>query len=76
MSDRLALGALQETPGPLRVSGWDDSDVAREHELTTVAQSMREQGSACATAALGDPAPDHHDAWQLVRRASTSGAPQ
>ena len=75
MSDRLALGALQETPGLLRVSGWDDSDVAREHELTTVAQSMRDQGSACATAALGDPAPDHHDAWQLVRRASTSGSP-
>jgi DNA-binding LacI/PurR family transcriptional regulator len=73
MSDLLALGALREAPGPLRVSGWDDSDVAREHQLTTVAQSMREQGSACATAALGDPAPDHRDAWRLVRRASTGG---
>jgi DNA-binding LacI/PurR family transcriptional regulator len=73
MSDLLALGALREAPGPLRVSGWDDSDVAREHRLTTVAQSMREQGSACATAALGDPAPDHRDAWRLVRRASTGG---
>jgi DNA-binding LacI/PurR family transcriptional regulator len=73
MSDLLALGARREATGPLRVSGWDDSDVAREHQLTTVAQSMREQGSACATAALGDPAPDHRHAWRLVRRASTGG---
>jgi DNA-binding LacI/PurR family transcriptional regulator len=71
MSDLLALGVLGTTSTPLRVSGWDDSDVAREHRLTTVAQSMREQGAACAVAALGGPAPDHHDAWQLVRRAST-----
>ncbi len=71
MSDVLALGARRSTSGSLRVSGWDDSDVARDHQLTTVAQSLREQGSACATAALGDPAPDHRDAWRLVRRAST-----
>jgi DNA-binding LacI/PurR family transcriptional regulator len=71
MSDLLALGALREVNGPLRVSGFDDSDVARQNELTTVAQSMREQGAACATAALGDPAPDHRDAWRLVRRSST-----
>jgi DNA-binding LacI/PurR family transcriptional regulator len=71
MGDQLALGALREAPGRLRVSGWDDSDVAREHNLTTVAQSLREQGAACATAALGEPAPDHRDAWRLVRRAST-----
>lgn len=71
MSDQLALGALREATGPLRLSGWDDSAVARDHQLTTVAQSMREQGSACATAALGEPAPDHRDAWQLIRRAST-----
>jgi len=48
MSDLLALGARREATGPPRVGGWDDSDVAREHELTTVAQSMREQGAACA----------------------------
>lgn len=71
MSDKLALGALHEASGPLRVSGWDDSDAAREHNLTTVAQSLREQGAACATAALGDPAPDHRHTWRLVRRAST-----
>ncbi|MFC0508946.1 LacI family DNA-binding transcriptional regulator [Micromonospora costi] len=72
MSDQLALGALREATGPLRVSGWDDSDVARQHDLTTVAQSLREQGAACATAALGDPVPDHRDAWRLVRRGSTA----
>lgn len=47
MSDQLALGALREAAGQLRVSGWDDSDVTREHRLTTVAQSLREQGAAC-----------------------------
>ena len=73
MSDLLALGARREATGPPRVGGWDDSDVAREHELTTVAQSMREQGAACAAAALGDEAADHDDAWRLVRRASTGG---
>ena len=71
MSDQLAVGALEAIPGTVRISGWDDSDAARERELTTVAQSLREQGVACATAALGDPAPDHRDAWRVVRRAST-----
>ncbi len=71
MSDQLALGARLESTGPLRLGGWDDSDIAREHQFTTVAQSLRAQGSACAAAALGDPASDHRDAWQLVRRAST-----
>jgi len=73
MSDLLALGALREAGRPLRISGWDDSAIAGEHDLTTVAQSLREQGAACATAALGDQAPDHRDAWRLVRRASTGG---
>jgi DNA-binding LacI/PurR family transcriptional regulator len=75
MSDQLALGAFRGTGGRLRVSGWDDSDVARENQFTTVAQSLREQGAACAAAALGDPAPDHRDAWRLVRRASTGVQP-
>jgi len=73
MGDRLALAAVREATGPLRVSGWDDSDIARQHGLTTVAQSLREQGAACATAALGGPAADHRAAWRLVRRASTGG---
>jgi DNA-binding LacI/PurR family transcriptional regulator len=71
MGDKLALAALREAGRPLRVSGWDDSAIARDNDLTTVAQSLREQGAACAAAALGDPAPDHRDSWHLVRRAST-----
>jgi hypothetical protein len=55
MSDELALGAMRVTTGPLRVTGWDDSEIAAEHQLTTMAQFIREQGSACATAALGEP---------------------
>jgi DNA-binding LacI/PurR family transcriptional regulator len=73
MGDGLALGALREAAGPLRVSGWDDSAIAREHGLTTVRQSLREQGAACATAALGDSVLDHRNAWSLVRRATTGG---
>ena len=73
MGDQLALGAYREATGPLRVSGFDDSDIARAHQITTVAQSMRDQGASCASAALGDPAPDHRDAWRLVRRSSTAG---
>jgi hypothetical protein len=37
----------------LTVTGRDDSAAVHEHGLTTVAQSLREQGAACATAALG-----------------------
>ena len=73
MGDQLAVAAQQE--GAHRVSGWDDSGAAKQHDLTTVYQSLREQGSACATAALGGSAPDHRDAWHVVRRASTGPAP-
>ncbi|MGK5682524.1 LacI family DNA-binding transcriptional regulator [Actinoplanes sp. URMC 104] len=72
MNDPLALAALREAPGPVRVSGFDDAAPAAEHGLTTVAQSLREQGAACAAAALGDPAPDHRNSWRLIRRASTT----
>jgi DNA-binding LacI/PurR family transcriptional regulator len=75
MSDRLALGALQASAEPVRVSGWDDSEVARRHQLTTVAQSMRDQGAACALTALGKQAPGYRDAWRVVRRASTEHDP-
>lgn len=73
MSDRLAVSALDEAGRELRVSGWDDSAVAAERGLTTVAQSLREQGAACATAALGEPVPSFRDAWRVIRRASTGG---
>jgi DNA-binding LacI/PurR family transcriptional regulator len=78
MSDELAAGVLTalrdaglDVPGTVAVSGWDDSDTARRLGLTTVAQSLRAQGLACAHYVLdgrrGLPEPD----WQLVRRGST-----
>jgi DNA-binding LacI/PurR family transcriptional regulator len=81
MSDQLAAGVLRAAraaglavPGDLAVTGWDDAAVAAPLGLTTVAQSLREQGAACALAALGEqPAPGHEPAasWSLVRRGST-----
>jgi DNA-binding LacI/PurR family transcriptional regulator len=78
MSDQLAVGvmrALQEAglsaPGDVAVTGWDDQPVAAELGLTTVAQSLREQGAMCARAALGEEIPSEGAPWSLVRRRST-----
>lgn len=80
MSDELALGVLRaaadlgrRVPEDVAVSGWDDTTAAASAGLTTVAQSLRDQGDRCARLALGQ-APDDQDprcAWQLVRRSST-----
>jgi DNA-binding LacI/PurR family transcriptional regulator len=79
MSDELALGALRATaraglavPGAVAVTGWDDSDAAAPAGLTTVAQSLREQGARCARVALGrsTEAPAREE-WQVVVRATT-----
>lgn len=83
MSDELALGALRAVartgravPDDVAVTGWDDSDAAAPAGLTTLAQSLRDQGGRCARIALGraDPStaaePPH---WEVVRRASTRG---
>ncbi|GAA2860623.1 LacI family DNA-binding transcriptional regulator [Streptosporangium fragile] len=81
MSDELALGTLRaaarlglSVPGDLTLSGWDDTDAAAPAGLTTIAQSLRDQGARCARTALGHPAPGDRDtevAWRLVRRVST-----
>lgn len=78
MSDELALSALHlaadrglTVPDQLAITGWDDSEPARRFGLTTVAQSLREQGERCARLALGDPVPTANPTWELVRRAST-----
>src|SRR4051812_14874832 len=79
MSDELALGALRAAaragravPGAVAVTGWDDSDAAAPAGLTTLAQSLREQGARCARVALGlsaaDPAPEQ---WRVVVRETT-----
>ncbi|WP_197029113.1 LacI family DNA-binding transcriptional regulator [Blastococcus sp. URHD0036] len=78
MSDELALGALRaaagagvDVPADLAVTGWDDGDAAAAVGLTTVSQSLREQGALCARIALGGPAPGTPPAWQVVVRSTT-----
>ena len=79
MSDELALGALRAAaraglrlPDDLTLTGWDDSDAAADAGLTTLAQSLRDQGAHCARVALGRPthaSPQHQ--WHIVTRATT-----
>jgi DNA-binding LacI/PurR family transcriptional regulator len=81
MSDELALGAMRAAaaagaaiPDALAVTGWDDSDAAKPAGLTTVAQSLRDQGTRCARLALGHRdtvANDAADDWRVVVREST-----
>ncbi|KGH46490.1 LacI family transcriptional regulator [Modestobacter caceresii] len=70
MSDELALGALDAPfldASRFAVTGWDDSPTAPR--LTTVAQSLRDQGSQCARLVLGDP-PGPPPAWEVITRES------
>jgi DNA-binding LacI/PurR family transcriptional regulator len=78
MSDRQAAGVVRAAgaagrviPDELAVTGWDDAAVAAELGLTTVAQSLREQGAACARAALGQQPSPSSAPWSIVRRGST-----
>jgi DNA-binding LacI/PurR family transcriptional regulator len=78
MGDQLAAGVVRAAgaaglsiPADLAVTGWDDAAVAAELGLTTVAQSLRDQGAACAHAALGEASDPHTSAWTVVRRGST-----
>jgi DNA-binding LacI/PurR family transcriptional regulator len=78
MSDELASGVIRavrasgrRVPGDVAVTGWDDGPPASRLGLTTIAQSLREQGAACAHAALGQAARSPAAAWSLVRRGST-----
>ncbi len=80
MSDELALGALlaasrtgRTVPGNVAITGWDDSDAAAPAGLTTLRQSLRDQGRRCARIALGHPQPAGQDppSWQVIPRAST-----
>ncbi|MEY9840903.1 hypothetical protein [Streptacidiphilus sp. EB103A] len=58
-------------PDDIAVTGWDDGAVAAELGLTTVAQSLRDQGTACAHLALGDNLAASPASWSVVRRGST-----
>jgi DNA-binding LacI/PurR family transcriptional regulator len=57
-------------PGDLAVAGWDDDPDAEREGLTTIAQSLFDQGRSCALIALGQRAPG--DAvWTATVRTST-----
>jgi DNA-binding LacI/PurR family transcriptional regulator len=78
MSDQQAAGVVRAVhaagrviPDDVAVTGWDDAPLAGQLGLTTVAQSLREQGTACAQAALGQRPTGHSSRWSLVRRGST-----
>lgn len=78
MSDELALGALLAAtraglpvPDALAVTGWDDTDAAAPSGLTTVRQSLRDQGARCARLALGQDIEHDQPKWQVIRRRST-----
>jgi DNA-binding LacI/PurR family transcriptional regulator len=78
MSDQQAAGVLRaaraagrRVPDDLAVTGWDDAAVAAQLDLTTVAQSLRDQGAACALAALGEEPGSWAGSWSVVRRGST-----
>ncbi len=67
MSDELALGALQVAPNTA-ITGWDDSEAAEHAGLTTVWQSLHDQGAECARIALGQAPSGDQPAWRIVRR--------
>jgi DNA-binding LacI/PurR family transcriptional regulator len=82
MSDELALGALRAAarsglavPGAVAITGWDDTDAATPAGLTTLRQSLREQGRRCARIALGHRLPGGQEppGWEVVERTSTRG---
>jgi DNA-binding LacI/PurR family transcriptional regulator len=82
MSDELALGALRAAtragravPGGVSITGWDDSDAAAPAGLTTLRQSLRDQGGRCARIALGRELPAAADppGCQVIERTSTRG---
>ena len=76
MSDELALGAMR-VASAIPITGWDDSEAAQRAGLTTIRQSLHDQGAACARIALGATPNGGAAAWRLVRRTrrtSSSGA--
>jgi DNA-binding LacI/PurR family transcriptional regulator len=84
MSDVLALGVLAAArrlgttvPAQLAVTGWDDGPAAAAAGLTTIAQSLREQGELCARTVVEPGTAPTRTAppWHLVTRASTRGRP-
>jgi DNA-binding LacI/PurR family transcriptional regulator len=59
----------------ISITGWDDSEAAEQAGLTTVWQSLHDQGATCARIALGHPSPDDPPRWRIVLRTSSYGRP-
>jgi DNA-binding LacI/PurR family transcriptional regulator len=83
MSDQLALGAQRalddaglRTPDDITLGGFDDTAEATVAGLTSIHQSLYEQGARAARLALDTDAGEHGpDEWHLVRRATTARRP-
>lgn len=82
MSDEIALGVLRaaarldlEIPAQLAVTGWDDTPAAALAGLSTVAQSLREQGEMCARIVVEQRKTATSPRWHLVERSSTRNRP-
>jgi DNA-binding LacI/PurR family transcriptional regulator len=76
MSDELALGTLdaaREKGVTIAVTGWDDTPAAAPAGLTTVWQSLHDQGAECARLALGGERSAEAPEWRVVRREVMSG---
>jgi DNA-binding LacI/PurR family transcriptional regulator len=70
-------------PDAVAITGWDDSDAAAPAGLTTLWQSLRDQGKRCARIALSLPPPAAYDPaaydpasqeppdWRVIPRTST-----
>ncbi|KDP91043.1 MULTISPECIES: substrate-binding domain-containing protein [Clavibacter] len=80
MSDETAIGALEaaaeaglRVPDDLSVVGWDDGPRAAELGLTSLHQSMLDQGRACGQIAAGLTPTDAGSGagWHVVARGTT-----
>lgn len=78
MSDQLAFAVLDaarrrglRVPDDLAVAGWDDDPEASRAGLTTITQSLRDQGRSCALIALGDSSPSPEPTWTTTVRTTT-----
>ena len=82
MSDELALGVLhsaraagQRIPEDLVVTGWDDGPSAASEDLTSLRQSLYDQGRSCGLIAAGIPQEPEDVRWNVVVRGSTRNPP-
>jgi hypothetical protein len=81
MSDEQAAGVIRaaraaglRVPDDVAVTGWDDAAIASDLGISTVAQSLRDQGAECARVVLGEESTTGEAApWSLAIRSSTRG---